>query len=576
MDTFYTDERNTQILISLMKAHGIKKVVASPGATNVCFVASIQQDPYFEVYSSVDERSAAYIACGLSAESGEPVALSCTGATASRNYIPGLTEAFYRKLPILAITSAQHIGRIGNNIPQVIDRTALLNDIAKMSVQIPTIHDKEDEWAYTVMLNKALLELQHHGCGPVHINLVTTYSPNYSVKELPAVPVINRFTVVDTLPDLPDGKIGIFVGAHKEWSKELTDAVDAFCEAYNAVVFCDHTSNYTGKYCVFANLILDQKSFSPLDVMIHIGDISGAYLNINPTEVWRVNPDGEIRDTFRCLRYIFEMEEILFFKEYIRKADGKTGKTTYYDEWENECNEILKKIPELPFSNVWIAQHTIDKLPEGCRLHLGILNSLRTWNFFKKSKSIFGFANTGGFGIDGVVSSLIGASLAKPDKLFFCVVGDLAFFYDLNSIGNRHVKNNIRILLVNNGKGTEFRNYFHRAAKFGEDADTYIAAAGHYGQQSSNLVRHYAEDLGFEYLSARSKDEYLRQYEHFVSPEMFERPILFEVFTDSRDESDALRLMYSLESAPESDIKKVAKKIIGDKGIDTLKKLIKR
>ena len=89
----YTDERNAQIIISLMKKNGIKKIVASPGATNICFVASLQYDPYFEIYSAADERSAAYIACGLAAESGETVALSCTGATSSRNYMPALTEA---------------------------------------------------------------------------------------------------------------------------------------------------------------------------------------------------------------------------------------------------------------------------------------------------------------------------------------------------------------------------------------------------------------------------------------------------------------------------------------------------
>ena len=70
---YYTDERNVQIVISLLKANGIRKIVASPGTTNITFVGSVQQDPWFEIYSSVDERSAAYIACGLSAESGEPV-----------------------------------------------------------------------------------------------------------------------------------------------------------------------------------------------------------------------------------------------------------------------------------------------------------------------------------------------------------------------------------------------------------------------------------------------------------------------------------------------------------------------
>ena len=70
---YYSSERNVQILLALLKRNGIKKVIVSPGGTNICFVGSIQNDPFFEIYSSVDERSAAYIACGLAAESGEPV-----------------------------------------------------------------------------------------------------------------------------------------------------------------------------------------------------------------------------------------------------------------------------------------------------------------------------------------------------------------------------------------------------------------------------------------------------------------------------------------------------------------------
>jgi 2-succinyl-5-enolpyruvyl-6-hydroxy-3-cyclohexene-1-carboxylate synthase len=105
MTKHYTDEENAQIIIALLKAHGIRKIVASPGTTNIPITGSVQNDPYFEVYSAADERSAAYLACGLTYESGEPVVLSCTGATASRNYLPGLTEAWYRKLPVIAITS---------------------------------------------------------------------------------------------------------------------------------------------------------------------------------------------------------------------------------------------------------------------------------------------------------------------------------------------------------------------------------------------------------------------------------------------------------------------------------------
>lgn len=47
-----TDERNAQILIQVLKAHGIKKVIASPGTTNACLVSSMQSDPFFEIYSA--------------------------------------------------------------------------------------------------------------------------------------------------------------------------------------------------------------------------------------------------------------------------------------------------------------------------------------------------------------------------------------------------------------------------------------------------------------------------------------------------------------------------------------------
>ena len=142
---YYTDERNVQIVIALLKAHGIHRVIASPGTTNMTFVVSIENDPWFQIWSSVDERSAAYLACGMAAETGEPVVISCTGATASRNYMPGLTEAYYRKLPVLAITSTRGNHKLGHLIDQQIDRRNIPNDIAMESVTIPMVKDKEDE-----------------------------------------------------------------------------------------------------------------------------------------------------------------------------------------------------------------------------------------------------------------------------------------------------------------------------------------------------------------------------------------------------------------------------------------------
>ena len=575
----YTDEVNVQVLVSLMKHHGVCRVVASPGATNVTLVACLQRDPYFTVYSSVDERSAAYMACGIAAETGEPVALSCTGATASRNYIPGLTEAFYRKLPVLAVTSTQHLGRIGHMYPQVIDRTNELNDICRVSVQCPTVHSSTDRWACEANLNRALLELTREGGGPVHINMVTTYSGNFDVAELPAARAVDRVKRGGELPLLEGRRVAVYVGAHRPWTDSAVEACEAFCERYGAVVFCDHTSNYPGAHGVMGALVATQSRYTApcmaVDVMVHIGEITGAYASPNPRQTWRVSLDGQPRDPFGKLRYVFDMGEEEFFRAYA-DVDGAPAGLDLAAEWRAEDAHMRSKIPELPFSNIWCAQHMAPMLPEGSVLHLGILNSLRSWNFFPTDPSIRAYCNTGGFGIDGCMSTLIGASLASPEKLFFGVVGDLACFYDLNSLGNRHVARNVRIMVVDNGVGTEFKNFNHKAAAFGEEADAYMAARGHYGNRSHELLRHYAEDLGFEYLCASSKEEFLAAVERFTTPEQAERPMLFEVFTDSQDESDALEAMYSLETNAVGVAKDAVRGILGEKGIAAVKKVLGR
>lgn len=197
MEHHYSVEKSVQMLISLLKQHNIRKIVASPGNTNLSFVWSVENDPWFEVYSSVDERSAAYIACGLAQQSNEPVVISCTGATASRNYIPGLTEAFYSKIPVLALTSTQGNERIGHLFAQVMDRTSIQNDIAIASEYIPCPRNEEEEWSNNVKINRALLALRHHGGGPVHLDFQTIYPRDYSVKECPKARAIFRTSFID-------------------------------------------------------------------------------------------------------------------------------------------------------------------------------------------------------------------------------------------------------------------------------------------------------------------------------------------------------------------------------------------
>ncbi len=524
------------------------------------------------------------MACGISEESGEPVVLSCTGATSSRNYMPALTEAFYRHLPILVVTSSQDNSRLGHLIPQVTDRSKHPSDILVESVHLQTIKDEVDEWDCNVKINKAIIALKQHGGGPSHINLTTTYNEDYSVKELPKECSISYYNYESQLPEIPSGRIAIFIGSHSKMTEEQSNIIDEFCKSNNAVAFCDHTSNYRGKYEVCNGILGFQKKcefdIMNVDLLIHIGGMSGSYFasdTIFPKSVWRVSTDGKYCDHYKKLTCLFEMNEFDFFKYY-------TSDKKHDDSYLKECLTCIENawssVGELPFSNWWIAKTISAKIPANSVIHFGILNSLRAWNVFPLTSSVSAYSNVGGFGIDGAISTLLGASLIQKNKLYFGVMGDLAFFYDLNSIGNRHFSNNVRILLVNNGCGIEFKNFNHQGAKFGNDTDEYIAAGGHFGRQSRNLVKHMAEDLGFEYISAASKDEFIQNHERFICPRISNKSIIFEVFTEPEKESEAFKILCNTiidnYYVTKKKVRSTVKSIIGEDAARSILHIMKK
>lgn len=548
----YTDERNAQILIALLKAHGITRVVASPGATNASFVWMLQNDEFFTLYSAVDERHASYIACGMAAETNEPVVLSCTGATSSRNYMSALTEAYYRKLPILAVTSSQPIHRLGHMWPQMTNRTMPPSDTVRISVQCPIPVESEEIWACEVNINKAILELYRHGGGPVHINLETKSPGSFPVEMLPSVRKISRIMGGEDWPEFPRGrKVAIMIGAHRPFTVVETECVEKFARSCGAVVFADRTSNYFGRSAINSSLLLSQgifenpeyKNLCP-DLVVHIGEISGDYPTfrqlMGKCEVWRVSEDGEIRDLLQGLRLVFEMTEMRFFEHYSQSGYDDS----FFSAWEKADAKIRLRLPQIAFSNLWIAQNLASDIPKGAEVHFGILNSLRSWNMFR-TNGIVSFCNVGGFGIDGCVSSLIGASFVNQKKLYFGVFGDLAFFYDLNSMGNRHIGKNLRILVVNNGMGVEFANPGSIGNRVGSGVKEYIAASSHFGCQSQNLLRNMAQALDFQYLSASNEDEFKVVKADFLRPDS-EKPILLECFVDPIKDAEALSAYRSI------------------------------
>lgn len=545
----YTEDLNTQMVLELLKEYGIKKIVVSPGTANVAITISVQHDPWFEVYSVIDERSAAYFATGLAFESGEPVALSCTGATASRNYLSAMTEAFYRKLPIVAITSQHHTSDYRNLVPQITDRRVSQSDVKKISVDLPFIKDNEDEEACEILINDALTQCLIHGGGPVHINLPT--DPTYKFSKKSARKKFNKIDYYDSqslykeqseLKSILDNKkIGIFIGSHKKFSKELHDSINSFVKTNNVVVFVDHTSNYKGDNKILTGQIFDLLSSNDMpDILIDMGGITGDYSAMGlggSKEVWRISEDGATHKRFRnsILSKLFFVQEHLFFSALSKK---KNDKNNYYKDLIREINKI--NYPDLNLSGTYIASILAKKIPKNSSLHLGILNGLRNMNLFSLDSSIDVNSNVGGFGIDGPVSTLIGQSMHDDKKLYYGLIGDLAFFYDMNALGIRHIKPNLRILLVNNGQGAEFRLNLTYEETLGSALDSLVSAKGHNGS-----AKDWAKSMGFKYISASTKRGFSERIDEFCSDDInkFDKPVLFEIFTDVVDEQVAYDLI---------------------------------
>ncbi len=543
----YTEERNVQMIIYLMKQYGVYNVIACPGAGNITLIASLQSDPFFKIISVVDERSAVYMACGLAQETGSPVAISVTNNVAIRNTVPGMTEAYYRNLPILLLSSAFNFNNRENYWPQFLDERAQLNDAQKLTIEVPLVHNSEDEWAIGVNINRALHQMTHMNGGPVHIHYQTRLNKNYMEGEVPATKRIQCIYETDDFPEIGNRKVIVYVGNHKKWDEALIREVERFCEQYDAAVFCDNTSNYMGKYRIRPAILWNQQNLSAeekqFDVVIHIGNPSGSYVIPRAKEVWRVDVSGEIRDSFMQLKYVFSMEETKFFRMYNERTTSGKPEMKLYHRLQAMIGELRETVPELPFSNAYIAQQASKLLPAGSAVYFAILNTLRCWNLFELPENVNGYSNTGAFGIDGGLSTLIGMSFADSNKLYFGIFGDLGFFFDMNALGNRSLGRNLRIMVVNNGVGAEFKTYKHFAEGLGDEVDTYIAAAGHFNSKA--LLRHYAEDLGMEYLSASTKEEFLEMYKRFFTDGIGEKSILFEVFTKSDDEKEALKRIYN-------------------------------
>ncbi len=530
----YTIAKNVQIVIALLKEHGINQLVLSPGGTNAAFVRGVQDDPYFQCYSVVDERSALYFAIGIYLSTGKIVAMCCTSAQATRNYIPGLTEAFYKHVPILAITFSKHPQYTYQEYMQAPDQTSLPKDAVRASYALPYISNEHDRMQCERMVNEAILELTHRVSAPIQLNvpMLDTELTQDVDSELPTVKVIRRYTTTD-LKNLKIGEKRVLIVVGENRGIDDTEIV-RFVSSTNSVIYVNHLSNLKNDYAINGNLLLTcitQKEFDESycpDILITIGGQTGDYPLYHKLaesgvryEHWRISESGDVVDTYDHLTRIYECSINEFFSAY----HGSDSNCEYRDCWKQSVKSYQTNI-DLPLSAAFVAQQMSKVIPDSSYVHFSILNSLRTWNLFEFENKVKCFCNVGAFGIDGCMSTFLGQSIMVED-LCFMFVGDLSFFYDMNSLGIRHIKNNVRIILINNNGGVEFKLGGNKEKN--AKTDKYIAAAGHFRN-----AKGWAQTNGFYYFLVNTTEDFMSIKQSLIIAS--DAPMLVEVSISDADD----------------------------------------
>lgn len=574
----YTRLENVRIVIALLKKYGIKHLVLSAGQTNYPFVHSVESDPYFTCYSVVDERSAAFYAMGIAQQLGEPVAISCTASTACSNYASAITEAYFQKVPLLVLTSDRDIRKRGQLETLMIEQDHIYRDICKKEVTLPDINNPGDFRYCERVVNEALLELTHKGNGPVHINMPSYGKPNQvDVETLPEVSRIYRHEAAkcsdwkEKKEELKNAKrIMVLCGQHTTFTEKEYAVLDKFHDKYNCVVLAEHMGNVRRPYVMNPNPVLSNTSGNALkelapDVLITLGThIQMGWSRIaemNPKQHWCIDENGDVIDACESLTDIYESDIETFFRYFDEVETEQKNDYAFEHIWKNAVDGIV--CPELPLCHVFSIQNLAKRLPEKGILHLSIQNSIRYMQYFAIPEGIKCYANMGALGIDGSMSTFLGQSCVIEDPSYL-VIGDLSFFYDMNSLKIKHVKNNVHIMLLNNNGGAEF----YQNNGINETIDWHTAA-----RHQSN-AKAWAEACGFKYYAIKSKEDFMTYIDEFVGEH--ETPVLMEVFTDLEQDMNALHELMRVNCVmdPEHPVKACARKVLGPKGVEVAKKVI--
>ncbi|MBU2905716.1 2-succinyl-5-enolpyruvyl-6-hydroxy-3-cyclohexene-1-carboxylic-acid synthase [Arenibacter algicola] len=501
----YSNIPSAQSLVHHCKARGIKNIIISPGSRNAPLTISFSEDPFFNCYSIVDERCAAFFALGIAQQLNQPTVLLCTSGSALLNYYPAIAEAFYSDIPLIVISAdrpsykvdigdgqtirqenvfEKHIGYSANLKQDICHATHKVrkydpDQLAEDTVdQSQTLVQKYND----KILNKAL-NIASANSAPVHINIPFEEPLYETVEESTLMPQIS---LLKDQGENSQEEWQEYVHSWQNASRKMVLAgvnppngieqmyLEILAKDPTVVVMTECTSNlfHPNFFPSIDSIIAPieksadkEELFKMLrpEIVLTFGGLIvskkiKAFLRDHPPLMhWHVNPK-KAYNTFFCLSKHFKTSPNELFKNLL--ANTSVQESDYYDFWAKRKDHYKLRreqyLLEIPFSDMWVFHKALESIPSNYQLQLSNSSTVRYAQLFDLEPSIRVFCNRGTSGIDGSTSTAIGASIYDSNPTLL-ITGDLSFLYDSNGLWNNYIKPNFRIIVINNGGGGIFR-----------------------------------------------------------------------------------------------------------------------
>ncbi len=460
-----TADLNTALSRSLVDEWargGVTIAAVSPGSRSTPLALALAGDGRIAVHVFLDERSGSFFALGAAAASGRPAVVLCTSGTAAAELHPAVLEASHARVPLIVCTADRPPELRDTGAGQTVDQLKLYGDAVRWFAEVGAPSEADAGSGYwRSVAARSVAAAAGPPAGPVHLNLAFR-EPLLPTGELVTLPPGRDDGApwvmspagrppptagdVDRLAFLvaaePRGAIVVGWGACVG-----PDVIERFAAASRWPVLADPISGArqgpaaVSTYDALLRSPAMARSLLP-DVVVRIGapltgKVATSWLAGAGHQVL-VDPDGAWLDPGRSSAERIVADPSALLDAVAARGPART-QSFWMSTWQQaeavarrDLDALLDSWPE-PFEGR-VARDLVAGLPAGATLVVGSSMPVRDVESFARPRTGLRFlSNRGVNGIDGFVSTVLGAAAAAPGPVV-ALCGDLTFLHDAGGL----------------------------------------------------------------------------------------------------------------------------------------------